>query len=525
MTYRIGIDVGGTHTDAVLLDKDYQVLAQTKCSTTEDVSSGIYAAMREVIALSGVPREQITYAMLGTTHCTNAIVERKHLNEIAVIRIGAPATLAIRPLVGVPDDLRGHLGKRVYIVAGGHEFDGREIVKLDEAHLYAIAGEIKGKVDSVAVTSVFSPVSKEHELRAAEIFRAVLGDDVPISLSYEIGSVGLLERENATILNAAIVNVAKSTALGFLSALKAEQVEARVFFGQNDGTLMSIEYAMKYPILTIGCGPTNSIRGASYLSGLENALVVDVGGTTTDIGVLVNSFPRESSLAVEIGGARTNFRMPDLISIGLGGGTIVRVQADGQFSVGPDSVGYRLPQKGLAFGGDTLTTTDVVIALGKANLGDAQKVAHLDRTLLEQVYSRMVEMVEEAIDKMKTSSEPVPVILVGGGSILLPDTLKGASQIIRPENSGVANAIGAAIAQISGQIDRVFSLDEKGRAETLEQAKSIAVEEAVAAGADPATVEIVEFEDIPLAYLGNATRIRVKAAGTLAGVLQTSDSN
>ncbi|MDF2678967.1 MAG: Hydantoinase/oxoprolinase [Brevibacillus sp.] len=520
MSYRIGIDVGGTHTDAVLLDRDYRVLAQTKSSTTQDVSTGIYEAMREVITQAGVPREQITYAMLGTTHCTNAIVERKRLNEIAVIRIGAPATLAIKPLIGVPEDLRVHLGKRVYIIRGGHEFDGREIVKLDEEELYRIAQEIKGQVDSVAVSSVFSPVSKDHELRAAEILREVLGEETPISLSYEIGSVGLLERENATILNAAIVTVAKTTAYGFMDALKAEGVNARVFFGQNDGTLMSIEYAIKYPILTIGCGPTNSIRGASYLSGLANALVVDVGGTTTDIGVLVNAFPRESSLAVEIGGARTNFRMPDLISIGLGGGTIVRIQDNGQITVGPDSVGYQLPQKGLAFGGDTLTTTDVVIALGKVNLGDREKVAHLDKDLLDQVYNQIVEIAEEAIDKMKTSAEPVPVILVGGGSILLPDELKGASQIIRPENFGVANAIGAAIAQISGQIDRVFSLDEVGREKTLETAKQMAIDEAISAGAEPATIEIVEFEDIPLSYLGNATRIRVKAAGTLAAPVE-----
>lgn len=517
MSYRIGIDVGGTHTDAVLLDSEYRVVAKTKSSTTEDVSTGIYQVMREVIGQSGVPRDQIKYAMLGTTHCTNALVERKRLNQIASIRIGAPATLAVKPLVGVPDDLRQHLGKHTYIVRGGHEFNGAEIVKLDEAELYRIAKEIKGVVDSVAVTSVFSPVSKEHELRAAEILREVLGSEIPISLSHEIGSVGLLERENATILNAAVVQVAKTTAEGFINALKEEGINAKVFFGQNDGTLMNVEYAIKYPILTIACGPTNSIRGASYLAGLSDALVVDVGGTTTDVGVLINSFPRESSLAVEIGGARTNFRMPDLISIGLGGGTIVRIQENGSFTIGPDSVGYRLPEKGLVFGGDTLTTTDVAVALGKADIGEPERVAHLDKALLEKVYARMVEMVEEAIDKMKTSADPVPVIIVGGGSILLPDRLKGASKVIRPEDFGVANAIGAGIAQVSGQIERVFALDELGREKTLELAKQIAVEEAVAAGADPDTVTIVDIEDVPLAYLpGNATRVRVKAAGSLA---------
>ncbi len=516
--YRIGIDVGGTNTDAVILDEDFNVIAETKTPTTEDVSSGIYKAMKEVITSSNVPLSDIKYAMLGTTHATNAIVERKRLNSIAVIRLGAPATLAVKPLIGVPDDLREKLGKYVYIVQGGHEFDGREIMPLDEQELYRISEEVKGQVDSVAITSVFSPVSRNHEERAAEIIKEVLGDELPVSLSCEIGSVGLLERENATILNASVVNVAKTTINGFVNALREEGIhDARVFLGQNDGTLMSVDYALKYPILTVACGPTNSLRGASYLSGHDNAIVVDVGGTTTDVGVLVSSFPRESSLAVEIGGARTNFRMPDLVSVGLGGGTIIRIRENGEFTIGPDSVGYRLTEKALVFGGDTLTTTDVVVGLGKAEIGDSEKVRHLDQALLETIYEEMTSMVELAVDRMKTSADPVPVILVGGGSILVPATLEGASEVIRPKNHGVANAIGSAIAQVSGQVERVFSLDELGREKTLELAKQMAVNEAVEAGADPNTCDIVDIEDVPLAYLpGNATRVRVKAAGELA---------
>jgi N-methylhydantoinase A/oxoprolinase/acetone carboxylase beta subunit len=118
---------------------------------------------------------------------------------------------------------------------------------------------------------------------------------------------------------------------------------------------------------------------------------------------------------------------------------------------------------------------------------------------------------------MKTSADPVPVILVGGGSILLPDKLKGASEVIRPKHFGVANAIGAAIAQVSGQVERVFSLDELGREKTLELAKKMAIDEAIKAGANPETIEIVDMEDVPLAYLpGNASRVRVKAAGVLS---------
>lgn len=515
-TYRIGIDVGGTHTDAVLLDEQYKVISEIKEATTQDVSTGIYKAVNYLLKTSDVPRNQIRYAMLGTTHCTNAIVERKRLNKVAAIRIGVPATLGIKPLVGVPDDLRDILGKHVYLVRGGHEFDGRTIVDLDVDHLYAIAEEIKGQVDSVAITSVFSPVSTDHEVRAQQIIQEVLGEDVAISLSSEIGSVGLLERENATILNAAVVNVAKATANGFIQALKEEGVDAQVFFGQNDGTLMSVEYTVKYPILTIACGPTNSIRGASYLTTTADALVVDVGGTTTDIGVLANSFPRQSSLAVEIGGVRTNFRMPDITSVGLGGGTVVRVDPDGEVKIGPDSVGYRLTEEALVFGGNTLTTTDIIVAKGMAKIGDPEKVAHLSAAFVEEVFSRITEMVEAAIDRMKTSSEDVPVILVGGGSVLVSDQLKGASVVMRPDHFGVANAIGSAISQVSGQIERIFMMDELGREKTIQLAKELAIEEAVGAGANLETIEIVDFEDVPLAYLpGNATRIKVKAAGDL----------
>lgn len=517
MNYRIGIDVGGTHTDAVILDDDYQVIAEVKTPTTEDVSSGIYQSLQDVLKQANVPIEQINYAMLGTTHCTNAIVERKRLNRVAVIRIGAPATLAIKPLLGVPKDLKEILGKYVYLVEGGHEFDGREITTLNEEHLYKIAHEIKGHVDSVAIISVFSPVSDEHEKRAAEIIQEILGKEIATSLSSEIGSVGLLERENATILNAAIVNVARATANGFVSALKKEGIDAKVFFGQNDGTLMSVEYTVKYPILTIACGPTNSLRGAAYLSDLTDAIVVDIGGTTTDVGVLVNSFPRQSSLAVEIGGVRTNFRMPDIAAIGLGGGTVIHTFNDGTFKIGPESVGHQLQEKSFIFGGNTLTTTDVVVALGLADIGDASLVAHFDKTLLQNIYEAMKEMVEETIDKMKTSAEAVPVILVGGGSILFSTDLQGASEVLKPNHSGVANAIGSAISQVSGQIERVFSMSELGREETLALAKNMARQEAIDAGADPKQLIIVDFEEVPLAYLsGDASKIRAKAAGELA---------
>ncbi len=516
--WRIGIDVGGTNTDAVVLDNELNLVAAVKCPTTEDVMGGIREAMASALAQVEGARERIGYAMLGTTHCTNAIVERKRLDRVAVIRLGAPATAAIKPMVDWPADLREAISDRWYLVRGGHEFDGREIAPLDEAELERIAAEIEGACDSVAITSVFSPVDSSHEKRAAEIVRARLGADFPVSISSEIGSVSLLERENATVLNAALVTVAKTTSESFVSALAAEGIEhVEVYLCQNDGTLMSAAYAMRYPILTIACGPTNSIRGASFLTGLKDAVVVDVGGTTADLGALTHGFPRESLLAVEIGGVRTNFRMPDIISIGLGGGSIVRKHEDGRVTVGPDSVGYQVLTRALCFGGDMLTATDIAVASGSAEgVGDPSKVADLDSELLQAASAEMARMVEECVDKMKTSAGDIDVILVGGGSILIPDELKGVSKVHKPENFGVANAIGSAISQVSGQIERIFSLDEMGRAEALDKAKDLARQEAVKAGADPETIEIIDVEDVPLAYLpGNATRVRVKAVGSL----------
>lgn len=515
MSFRLGIDVGGTNTDVVLLNEESQVVAKTKTAVTSDIVTGIRKGVATVLEQSQVDPMKITHAMLGTTQVTNAIIERRDLNDVAIVRLGAPATRAVKPLAGWPEDLRGRYSEYSWIVGGGHEFDGREIAPLDEAELYQIATSVKGKVQAVAITGVFSPVNTDHEERAARIFREVLGTDTPISLSYQLGSVGLLERENATVLNAVVSKVAKRATLSFQQALSDLDVHADLYLAQNDGTLMSVDYALLYPILTIACGPTNSMRGAAYLTGLKNAIVVDVGGTSTDVGVLVNGFPRESFVAVDVGGVRTNFRMPDLYSIGLGGGSRVEETEEGVISVGPKSVGYRIVEEGRAFGGSTTTFTDVVVSLGQAKVGTHS--VELPREWSQRAYDLAIAKAVEAVDRMKTSAAEVPLIFVGGGSVLLPDEFEGASQVHRPDNFDVANAIGAAIAQVSGRVDRIFAMDQRSREEVLEEAKAIACAEAMRAGAEASTIEVIEVEEVPIAYLpGNAVRVKVTVAGTLA---------
>ncbi len=512
---RLGIDVGGTNTDAVILDEGNRLLAKCKTPDTDDVITGIEQAVSAVVQDADVDPKDITHAMLGTTQVTNAIIERRGLTRVGILRLGAPATKAIRPLAAWPEDLRDAVEGPASILPGGVEYDGRPISAFDETAVRDAVREMEDGIEAFAVSSVFSPVRDDDERRAAQIIREEAGEGKPISISSEIGSIGLLERENATVLNAAVTPVARRVVGAFEGALERLGISARLFLSQNDGTLMSLEYALRYPILTVACGPTNSIRGAAFLSGMSDAIVVDVGGTSTDVGVLAGGFPRESAVAVEIGGVQTNFRMPDLFSLGLGGGSIVRADGAAGVRIGPDSVGYALTEEALCFGGNTLTMTDIAVARGVAEIGEPDRVS-VARELVDAAQERSRAMFEEAVDRVKTSAEEVPVIAVGGGSILFPDELTGVSRVHKPEHFEVANAVGAAIAQVSGTVDRVFSLAERSREDALEEARKTAFEDARRAGADEDSLEVVEIEEVPLAYLpGNAVRIKVKAAGRL----------
>jgi N-methylhydantoinase A/oxoprolinase/acetone carboxylase beta subunit len=277
---------------------------------------------------------------------------------------------------------------------------------------------------------------------------------------------------------------------------------------------MDVEHARHFPVSTFASGATNSMRGAAFLSGLRDCAVVDVGGTTTDVGMLRHGFPHEASTEISVGGIRTNFRMPDVLSVGLGGGS--RVGED-PLRIGPDSVGYRLTREALVFGGETLTCTDVVVAAGIADIGDRSLVRHLEPSFVAAVRALIGEQIGAAVDRVRTADEATPIVAVGGGSILVPEQLPGVGRIHRPAHHATANAIGAAIAQVGGEVDKMYSVAPGQRDRLLDEAKQEAFDKAVAAGAKPESVQIVDVDEVPLAYLpGNATRIRVKAAGDLA---------
>ncbi|RDW94463.1 actin-like ATPase [Coleophoma crateriformis] len=527
---RIGVDVGGTNTDGVVLDPlrssepDRGILAFHKASTTSNPSLGINNTITSMFQSNpDIKASDVASVTIGTTHFINAVVEQdaSRLAKVAVLRLCGPFSKGVPPCIDWPASLRELICGHVAFLSGGCEVDGSEIRDIDAQEIERECEVIKLKgIKSIVIAGIFSPVDMVHqqEERAAEIVQKCLpGADIVTSKS--VANLGFLERENAAILNASILAFARKTIAAFQSAVQKLRIECPVFITQNDGTILLASAAAKLPIRTFSSGPTNSMRGASFLTQnevKEAMMVVDIGGTTTDVGLLLkNGFPRQAAAFSEISGVRTNFSYPDVRSIGLGGGSIVRKDSNGKLTVGPESVGYQLPTKAICFGGSIATATDyTILANPEIEIGDRSIVSSaLSKTDLEEFQSIVKNMLERVIDTMKTSADDIPVLLVGGGAVLAPNELIGASKVVKPRWSGVANAIGAATARVSGIIDTIESTETETATQVMETISQRAIEKAVSNGAKRDTVEIAEMDHIPLQYIANKSRFIVKAVG------------
>ncbi|KAM6518928.1 hypothetical protein FSOLCH5_007693 [Fusarium solani] len=476
--YRIGVDVGGTNTDCIILDpskskeSERGIICSVKASTTPDVTSGIKSAIAKALEQGNIPRDAVAAVMIGTTHFVNAVVQADshNLRKVAVLRLCGPYTREVPSFCDFPPALARIMNGYTAYLDGGLEIDGRDITPLSEKQIRNECVKIRELgISDIALVGVFSPLDttgRQEEKAKVIILEEIPGADVV--LSKDIGNIGFLERENASILNASIIKFARKTIAG---ESKGRQV-----------------------------------------------IVADIGGTTTDLCALLPSgFPREAGAWVEVGGVRCASPMPEVLCLGLGGGTKVLQNPDGSVTVGPESVGHRLLSEALVFGGTTLTATDVAVAEGKVNIGDAALVSHLKgANTIQKTRQEIKQILERGVDSMKLSAEDAVLVLVGGGSIVQMDEVKGVAKIIRPPHFDCANAVGAAIAKVSGQIDTIEILEGRDEQEIIESTKRKAIEAAIEAGADRDTVKIVSLENLPLEYSAvKATRLIIKAAGML----------
>ncbi len=468
----IGLDVGGTHTDAVLIGEG-RILRQAKVATDHSnlfdcVWTGLDKITRDV------PPGTIRRAVLSTTLTTNAIAEGKLARTGVVVSSGP----------GI-DPAGFRIGSHYHCVSGSIDHRGREIQPLQEGEIEQIAKRFLAEdVRQVAVVSKFSVRNPRHELMMAEILRGscdhiVMGHHISASLNFP--------RRIATAwLNAAVQPVHKRFFEAVKESLKKKGLEIPIFVLKADGGTMSLEATMEVPGQTILSGPAASVMGAlPFASVTEDTLVLDIGGTTTDMAVLVRRMPLLEPLGARIGGHGTLIRALKTRSIALGGDSAVRV-ADGELLIGPDRKG-----PAMSYGGPAPTPTDALFVLGRAQNGDAQasrrgfhpiadhlgitleeaarrvfdlsceKIISAARDMIDGINSKPVYTVKELLSSYKAA--PAEILVLGGcapffASSLAKHTGLRASAVPQWH---VANAVGAAMAKNTSEVV-LFADTERG---------------------------------------------------------------
>jgi N-methylhydantoinase A/oxoprolinase/acetone carboxylase beta subunit len=326
----LGIDTGGTYTDGVLLEyHSRQVLATHKSLTTRrDFSIGIEQVIENIQIEDPAAIKMVS---ISTTLATNAIAEGKG-KRVALLLIGYDPDLVTSFKMG------GRFATpNYYYFAGGHDLYGREKEALDLPAILAKVNQIKGQVDAIAVSSYFSPLNPEHETRVYKAVSRVC--DLPIVLGHQLSTkLGSVERATTAALNASLLAVLQDFVIAVRRAMERRQIDAPLMVVRGDGTLMSDEFAARTPVETIHSGPAASAIGGRFLSGLDDALVVDVGGTTTDIALIEGGQVTVSEEGATVGHYKTAVQAANLLSIALGGDSHITLNREKVIAVGPERV-------------------------------------------------------------------------------------------------------------------------------------------------------------------------------------------
>jgi N-methylhydantoinase A/oxoprolinase/acetone carboxylase beta subunit len=331
-TYIIGIDTGGTYTDAVVIERDAQrILASAKSITTKgDLAVGVGLAMSEAVAaLDGaVSAKDIQLVSISTTLATNAVVEG-HGGAAAVVLIGFDNKMVERTGIAAafPD-------MPLICVAGGHDHNGDVAAKLDVAKLQEELAKLKGRAGAIAIASSFAVRNNAHELAARDMVVELL--DLPVTISSELSSaLDAPRRALTSVLNARLVGHIARLIAAVKRAMAGLGIVCPLMIMKGDGALASADSVVNRPIETILSGPAASLVGAKWLSGLDDFIMSDMGGTTTDVGILEKGRPLVALQGAEVGGWRTMVKAIDVKTIGLGGDSEIAIGTNGKIEVGP----------------------------------------------------------------------------------------------------------------------------------------------------------------------------------------------
>jgi N-methylhydantoinase A/oxoprolinase/acetone carboxylase beta subunit len=339
MTFALGIDTGGTYTDAALVDHTSgRVLVTAKALTTyHDLSIGIGQAVQRALLHSPEPGgspvspSDIKLVALSSTLATNAIVEGR----------GCPVCLI---LIGYDPDLIREYGferdlvtRDVVYLRGGHDGAGNEAAPLDEAAARAAIVARRGRVEAFAVSGYFGVRNPAHESRVRDLVHELAA--LPVTCGHELSTqLNAVRRATTAALNARLIPLLQELITTVRSTLNAQGIAAPLMVVKGDGSLVRAEWAMRRPVETILSGPAASVVGAWHLAGRRDVWTVDVGGTTTDIAALNGGRPRLNPAGAQVGPWRTMVRAVDVHTVGLGGDSQVSVDEQGQPHIGPRRV-------------------------------------------------------------------------------------------------------------------------------------------------------------------------------------------
>ena len=475
----IGLDVGGTHTDVVLLDAQGLLKEVKVPTTTEDLFNTVLAGIEAITA--GIDATHIQRLVLSTTLTTNAVLQDQ-LPPVGIIVTGGP---------GIdPDAYR--IGRAFYNVAGAIDHRGREIDPINPDEITQIASSLVSEgIRHVAVIGKFASRNPQHELTIARLLghhfeRIFLGQHTSARLNFP-------RRIATTYLNAAVYPIHKQFFEAVTQSLSGKGLNLPLRILKADGGNMHFEASMGTPCQTILSGPAASVMGAlAFADANDEILVMDIGGTTTDMAVLINGAPLLNPMGIDIGGYKTLIRSLDTFSLGIGGDSAVRLNGT-QLIIGPQRVG-----PAMAFGGSQPTPTDALVVLGKMDQGDRQKavdgiatlarqrsrsVEDTARTIFEQTCRQIIRGATEFIARINQKPvytvhelmdghqvNPRKILVLGGPAPYFAEHLAATTNYptqVVPRWS-VANAIGAALARTTCEVS-LFADTELGRASAPEE--------------------------------------------------------
>ena len=475
----IGLDVGGTHTDAVLLGEEGIVRDHKVSTDPNDLFQTVLAGLEAIT--DGIDPKHIRRAVLSTTLTTNAIAQGK-LAPVGTLVSGGPGI----------DPMAYRTNAHYASVSGSIDHRGREVQPIDEREIRAIAEDWHGQgIRTAAVIAKFSVRNPSHEITIQQI----LGETFEkVFMGHQVaGALSFPRRIATTYLNAAVYPVHKPFFEAVTRSLKQRGLEIPIFILKADGGTMKVDASMEFPGQTILSGPSASIMGSVAFSFEDEAcLVLDIGGTTTDIALLINRFPTMDPQGIEIGPYKTLIRSLQTRSIGIGGDSVVKVVGD-RIQIGPERVG-----PAMAHGGTIPTPTDALAVLGEKQTGDLkqsmtgfQPIANqlglsledAARRVFEQTCQIILDEAQQMIDRI--NSKPVYTVheLLEGGRIVpskilvlgspahrFAPHLEKLSQLpvgVVPRWK-VANAIGAALARTTCDVT-LFADTQLGLATATEE--------------------------------------------------------